>query len=544
MAGLMPEDQVSGTTNTAGLAPYAMPYIADLFGKTAAVGAQPYQPYAGERIARSSDLQNQAYLAAAGLAPSSYLTDAASAAQTAARSAAGLSYTPGQINAQSVAAQSLGAAPTVQGAQFSGPGAVSAQQINAPALQNFSARAAQSSYNPAAGLQQYQMGPAQQISTERFIDPTNAQDYMSPYMQQVVNIQQREAQRKADIEATQRASQAVKAGAAGGTREAIMAAEAARNLSTQLGDIQATGLQSAYTNAQQQFNADQARALQAAQANQSAGLTVGGQNLAANLQTQGLGAQLGSQMALANLSNQQATNLANLQAQLGVQQLGAQTGLQAQQLNQAAGLQAGLANQQMQYNTGYQNAALAQQAALANQQLQGQYGITGAQLAQQAAIANQGANLNAQQLSEASRQFGANLGLSGINAGLNAASTLGNLGNLAYGQNVGAIGLQNTLGTQQQGQAQNILNQQYQDFMTQQQYPMQMLEFQKNIYGGFPMGSSSQQYQYQSPNTASQVAGAIGTGAMLYNMFSKAEGGQIKAPRSAGLADLMISKLG
>jgi len=544
MATAMPAPVESGTTTTAGLAPYAMPFVADLFGRTAAVSATPYTPYTGDRIAQSSDLQNAAYDAVARLGSSSDVATAAAQATRAGVNALGTTYRPTTINNQAVTAATLGAAPTVQGAQFSGPGAVSAQQINAPALQNFSARAAQSSYNPAAGLQQYQMGPAQQVSTERFIDPTNAQDYMSPYMQQVVNIQQREAQRKADIEATQRASQAVKAGAAGGTREAIMAAEAARNLSTQLGDIQATGLQSAYTNAQQQFNADQARALQAAQANQGAGLTVGGQNLAANLQTQGLGAQLGSQMALANLSNQQATNLANLQAQLGVQQLGAQTGLQAQQLNQAAGLQAGLANQQMQYNTALQNAQLAQQAGLANQQMQGQYGLANAQYGQQAALANQSANLQAQNLTEQSKQFGANLGLAGTNAAISAANTLGNLGNLGYQQNLGAINAQATLGGQQQQQAQNVLNQQFQDWQTQQQYPMQMLEFQKNIYGGFPMGSSSQQYQYQSPNTASQVAGAIGTGAMLYNMFSKAEGGQIKAPRSAGLADLMISKLG
>lgn len=84
-----------------------------------------------------------------------------------------------------------------------------------------------------------------------------AGQYMDPYMQNVVNIQQREAQRNADIASTQRGAQAVKAGAFGGSRQAITDAEAARNLATQQGDIQARGLQDAYTRGQTQFNTEQ-----------------------------------------------------------------------------------------------------------------------------------------------------------------------------------------------------------------------------------------------------------------------------------------------
>jgi hypothetical protein len=84
------------------------------------------------------------------------------------------------------------------------------------------------------------------------------QAYMSPYMQNVVDIQQREAQRQADIARTGRGAQAVRAGAFGGSRQAIMEAEAGRNLQQQLGDIQARGLQSAFDRAQQaqQFGAE------------------------------------------------------------------------------------------------------------------------------------------------------------------------------------------------------------------------------------------------------------------------------------------------
>ena len=106
-------------------------------------------------------------------------------------------------------------------------------------------------------------------------DPGSMQAYMSPYMQNVVDIQQREAARQAGIAGTQRGGQAVRAGAFGGSRQAIMEAEAGRNLQQQLGDIQGRGLQSAYEQARQaqQFQADLGLrgAGQAAQAGQVLG---------------------------------------------------------------------------------------------------------------------------------------------------------------------------------------------------------------------------------------------------------------------------------
>jgi hypothetical protein len=48
---------------------------------------------------------------------------------------------------------------------------------------------------------------------------SDAQQYMSPYMQGVVNVQQQEAQRQADIAGTQRNAQATGAGAFGGSRQ-------------------------------------------------------------------------------------------------------------------------------------------------------------------------------------------------------------------------------------------------------------------------------------------------------------------------------------
>lgn len=315
-----------------------------------------------------------------------------------------------------------------------------AQQVASQQIGTRDLTAAQTSFRP--NLQTFQMGPAQQVTTQSFGAPGTAESMMSPYMQNVVDIQQREALRQDAIAKQGRAAQAVRAGAFGGTREGVVEAEAQRNLATQLGDIQAQGLQQAYQQAQQQFNTEQQARLGAQQANQAAGLTVGQQNLAAQLGVQALGeGQIGLQTTLANLSNEQQGRIQseanrlqasgmnqqaalqaalanqqagltvgqqNLSAQLGVQalgegQIGLQTALanlsaeqqarvqnqanllQSQGMNQTAALQAALSNQQIDYNTGLQNAQMQQQANLANQAMQGQYGIQGAQLGLQAA---------------------------------------------------------------------------------------------------------------------------------------------------------------
>jgi len=115
-------------------------------------------------------------------------------------------------------------------------------------------------------------------------DPGSMQQYMSPYMQNVVDIQKREAQRQADIAATGRGAQAVRAGAFGGSRQAIMENEAERNLAQQMGDIQALGSQKAFEDAQraQQFQANLGlqglgQAMQAGQAMGALGQTRFGQ---------------------------------------------------------------------------------------------------------------------------------------------------------------------------------------------------------------------------------------------------------------------------
>jgi hypothetical protein len=254
------------------------------------------------------------------------------------------------------------------------------------------------------------------------------------------------------------------------------------------------------------MNAQQA--MQAALANQQAGLTTGQQNLAANLGVQQLGAGQSMQAQLAN----QQQNLETQRLAEQSRQFGAGQGLTAAQLQAQYGMSA-------------------QQAEEASRQ------FASSQAAQQAA---QGAQYGqaAQQLGEQSRQYGAGLGLQGLQAAMTGAGQLGALGQQQFGQQKDILGMQNQFGTQQQQQVQNVLSQQYQDFQNQQKYPYQQLEFLSNIVRGTPMGSVQTMYQ-QQPGIAQQLVGA---GTALYGASRLAKGGAVKK-KSAGLAELALSKI-
>jgi len=107
------------------------------------------------------------------------------------------------------------------------------------------------------------------FSTDSFTSPYAVQSYMSPYMQAVVDRQQREAIRADEIARQGRQALFAQRGAYGGSRQAIEEAEAQRNLQTRMGDIQALGLQSAYQQAQQQFNTEQQARMEAQKATEA-----------------------------------------------------------------------------------------------------------------------------------------------------------------------------------------------------------------------------------------------------------------------------------
>lgn len=145
----------------------------------------------------------------------------------------------------------------------------------------------------------------------------NVQQYMSPYMENVVQRQQQDAQRQADIARQAMDAQAARSGAFGGSGNYLMRAQAAGNLARQKGDIQAQGLQAAFQNAQQQFNQAQAQNLAGAQLNAQQG------QFGAGLGLQGLQTALTGANALGNLGGaqyQQNMGINALQNQYGLQQ--------------------------------------------------------------------------------------------------------------------------------------------------------------------------------------------------------------------------------
>ena len=87
-------------------------------------------------------------------------------------------------------------------------------------------------------------------------DDSQYQKYASPYFKNVVNIEKREAGRDAALLAKNLRSNAVGAGAFGGTREAVMQAGLQRNLLQNLSDIEHKGRQSAWDSAMTAFGAD------------------------------------------------------------------------------------------------------------------------------------------------------------------------------------------------------------------------------------------------------------------------------------------------
>jgi hypothetical protein len=273
----------------------------------------------------------------------------------------------------------------------------------APQLQDASALAGM------AGLgalnTQYTFNPSDFASTfTKDAQGNMTSPLMNPYMQSVVQRQQQDAQRQADIAGQAQGAQAARAGAFGGSGDYLMRAQAAGNLARQKGDIQAQGLNNAFNQAQQQYNTQ-----------------------------------------------------------------------------------------------------------------------------------NQ---LNAQQ-----QQYGAGLGLQGLQAANQSAANLANIGQTQYGQNMGILGMQNQFGGQQQQQVQNVLNNQYQDFLNYQNYPYKQMGFMSDMIRGLPLTQQSQSMYQAPPSMLSQVAG-LGTaalGASKAGLF--AEGGAV-GDRPAGLAELAVYNMG
>ena len=102
-------------------------------------------------------------------------------------------------------------------------------------------------------------------AAQQSTDPTAIAARMNPYQQAVIDIQKREALRDAEKLQQQIGAQAVGAGAYGGSRQALIESELARQQGQRLADIQAVGSQQAYDTAMEQLAADRAASLAAGQ---------------------------------------------------------------------------------------------------------------------------------------------------------------------------------------------------------------------------------------------------------------------------------------
>jgi hypothetical protein len=168
-----------------------------------------------------------------------------------------------------------------------------------------------------------------------------------------------------------------------------------------------------------------------------------------------------------------------------------------------------------------------------------------------------------------SQQFGANLGLQGIQTGLQgvqagmqgigqglqgvgaqqagyagagqAASTLGQLGGAQQQADLARMGFQQQTGQQQQAYQQNIINQAIQDYATAQQYPYMQLSTMSNLLRGLPMQSMSTQQYQAAPSAISQIAGLGTAGVGAYGLGRATgifkEGGQVKGYKYGGAID-------
>ena len=151
-----------------------------------------------------------------------------------------------------------------------------------------------------------------------------ASDFMNPYVSQSLAPQLQLLQQQQGMQANQNASQATQAGAFGGSRFGIQ--QGLQNQSNQLAQNSLVGnaYNTAYNNAQQQFNTQNALGLQAQQAN------IAQQQFGANLGLQANSAAANAASAQSNIGNTQNAQNQNatvLQNQLGTEQQQYQQGL-------------------------------------------------------------------------------------------------------------------------------------------------------------------------------------------------------------------------
>jgi hypothetical protein len=368
-----------------------------------------------------------------------------------------------------------------------------------------------------------QQALAGQNYARQMTDPYAVQQYMNPYQSAVTDVQLASAQRQADIAAQGRKSVAARAGAFGGSRQAIENAEANRALATQQDMIRAQGQQAAYE-----------KAVQAMQYGSNLGLQ-GLSGAQSGLGTALQGGQLGLSGIGQALQGQQGalSGVGQAGSMYGLGMQGAGVGLQgvnAQLAGTAQGIQGSQAAMQ---GAGVGLSGVNTSLAGVDRQLAGTaQGMQGAQVGLQGVdralasgqLALSGADRGL--AGTAQGMQGAQVGLQGVTGqqagyGLanQAAGTLGQLGTQQLAAQTGILGLQNQIGGQQQGQQQQIINQAIQNYAQAQEAPMTAFNQYNALLRGYAVpGQTTTQYQAQ-PTLGNQIAGfgTAGVSALALN---------------------------
>lgn len=457
----------SSTVTQTDLPEYARPYFEELLDRTATQVETPYQPFEGQRIAQPTpDI-----LGARGLTRDIAGTGVAGLPQAMGTAASNIAQ------GQQIAAQAA------QPFQFEQAGF---SQYQPGVFGEFAAQRA----TPFSGFAERGVTPfadfeAQEVSQFQF-DPTqrflgaNVQQYMSPYMQNVVEREQADALRQFQEQGGARAAQAVRAGAFGGSRQAVQEGIAERGLLNRLADIQATGAQQAFTQGAQLFGQDRAAefARQQAQAAEQA-------------RAAGIGVQ-----EAARVQQARAAELARTQG-ISVEE--------ARRIQQAqAAEQARVQGLDIQEQARVQQARAAEQARL--------QGIEAGELGRvQAAGAAEQARVQAAQAAENRAAQQQQLQALGFTA--EQAAQMVGFGEMGRATDIQNAQLLEAVGQQEREEAQRALDLGYEDFLRQQAYPEQQLQFFSSILRGVPVEPTVTQIGYQPYNPLQQALGG-GLGAI------------------------------
>jgi len=318
-------------------------------------------------------------------------------------------------------------------------------------------------------------------------------------MQNVVDVQKQRAQEDAQRSQLMQNLGASRQGTYGGTRQLLAGLTRERDLGRQMGDIQAAGLQSAYANAQEQFERDRA-----------AGMSVKDANLKAQLSVQDLEARNNLQSRLAN----QQYDFEAQKAGEASRQFGADFGEKSRQF----GADLGERSRQFGADLGEKSRQFGADFGEKSRQFGTEFGERSRLDAAKFGEASRqfGTDFN-----ERSRQFGADLGLRGIQTAGDMAQTLANIGQAQQNADAQRLGMQQSTAAQEQAFGQQQRDLDYGDFQRASDDPYTRLQRYMGLMSGVPQAmNTTQTTSAPSPGLAQQLAGA-GLGAYsTYKMFS------------------------